>query len=117
VLILLFIFLKTVVVYISSSLFDIRESAGYHYFNFIRLLLVVATTLTLILAGYYILNGVEKGVYSFLFETLGWVIGIWTIILFFKLSYRVRFSPIHLFSYICATEILPFLIIVKILYK
>lgn len=116
-LILALLFLKIILVFIASFLFDIKEAAGYHFFNFIRLLLVIVTLLTLFLVGYYMLHGTNEVFYTFLFGLLSWVIGVWTIILFFKLSYRVRFSPIHLFSYICATEILPFLIIVKILYE
>jgi hypothetical protein len=112
-----FLFLKIILVFIISSLFDCRDSAGYHFFNFIRLLLIMTTLLTLILIGYYILNGTESIFYAFLFNSHSWILGLWIIILFFKLSSRVRFSPIHLFSYICATEILPFLIVIKILYE
>jgi hypothetical protein len=111
------LFLKIVLLFLTSFLFDIKDAAGYHFFNFIRLILIVTTLLSTVIIGYYMLHGSDGDFYSFLFKSLSWVIGIWMVILFFKLSYRVRFTPIHLFSYICATEIIPFLIIVKILYE
>jgi len=117
IIILSLLFIKVLVVYIASFLFGISEGAGYHFFNFIRLLLITVAFLTIVLVFYYILHGSNQGVYSFLFKFFSWVLGAWAILLFFKLSNRVRFSSIHLFSYICATEILPFLIIIKILYE
>jgi hypothetical protein len=116
-LILLALFLKIILVFVVSFLFDITDAAGYHFFNFIRVVLVSITFLAIILIGYFVIHGSQAGFIGLLFKSFGWGMGFYIIILFFKLSNRVRFSPIHLFSYICATEILPFLTIVKILYE
>ena len=109
------LFTKMLVVYIIASLFGVRDTAGFHFFNFIRLLLVILGILTLVLATYYVLHGQQKGFYSFLYELLNWILGGWVILLFIKLANRVQYSVFHLFSYICATEIIPFLLIVKVL--
>ena len=88
---------------------------GFHFFNFTRLLLVFVGLLTLILITYHLLHGQQKGVYVFLLETVSWILGGWAILLFLKLTNRIPYAVFHLFSYICATEIIPFLLIVKVL--
>jgi hypothetical protein len=113
--ILALLFTKMLVIYIIASLFGVRDIAGFHFFNFIRLLLAFLGMLTLVLATYYVLHGQQKGFYSFLYVLLNWILGGWVILLFIKLANRVQYSVFHLFSYICATEIIPFLLIFKVL--
>ncbi|HEY6437432.1 MAG TPA: DUF4271 domain-containing protein, partial [Ignavibacteriaceae bacterium] len=113
--ILIFLFIKMLIIYGISTMFGFREMAGFHFFNFIRLILVIVGLLTLILIFYYILHGQSKVFYGLLQSILSWVLGGWIVLLFLKLINRVSYSVFHLFSYICATEIIPFLIIVKIL--
>ncbi len=113
--ILICLFIKIVLVYLMASLFGLKEIAGVHFFNFIRLVLVFISVLILLLGAYSLLGGHQIGVAIFLQSILGWLLGVWIIILFLKLSNRIRYSVFHLFSYICATEIIPFLLIVKVL--
>jgi len=110
-----FLFAKMIIIFLASSLFGVRDISGFHFFNFTRLLLVLIGILSLVIAVYYILHGQQKGFYFFLYEFLLWVLGGWIILLFLKLTKRVQRSVFHLFSYICATEIIPFLLIVKVL--
>ena len=110
-----FLFVKMIIIYLMASLFGVRDVSGFHFFNFTRLLLVSIGILTLIIAVYYILHGQQKGFYFFLYQFVLWILGGWIILLFLKLSNRVQHSVFHLFSYICATEIIPFLLIVKVL--
>jgi hypothetical protein len=109
------LFVKMFIVYVVASLFGVGDIAGFHFFNFIRLLLVFMCLLTMVLVAYYVLHGQQKSFYGFLYGLVSWVLGGWVILLFLKLTNRVTYSVFHLFSYICATEIIPFLIIVKIL--
>lgn len=115
--ILLFLFAKIVVIYLVSLLFGIREIAGYHFFNFVRILLVTIGLLSLVLLIYFILHGQGEAFYKFLYGTIPWILGVWIILGFFKLASRVRHSAFHLFSYICATELIPFFIIIEVLNK
>jgi hypothetical protein len=110
-----FLFVKMIIVYLVASLFGVRDISGFHFFNFTRLLLVSIGVLTLIISVYYILHGQQKGFYFFLYEFVLWILGGWIILLFLKLANRVQHSVFQLFSYICATEIIPFLLIVKVL--
>jgi len=109
------LFTKMFVIYIIASLFGVRDIAGFHFFNFTRIMLVFVGLLTLILASYHLLHGQQIRVYDFLLGTLSWILGGWIILLFLKLTNRVPYAVFHLFSYICATEIIPFLLIVKVL--
>jgi hypothetical protein len=115
--VLLFLFVKIVIIYLVSLLFGIREIAGYHFFNFVRILLVTIGLFTFVLLIYFILHGQGLKFYNFLYATIPWVLGAWIVLGFFKLASRVRHSAFHLFSYICATELIPFFIIIEVLNK
>jgi len=115
--VLIFLFIKIVIIYLISVLFGIREVAGYHFFNFVRILLITVGILSLILLIYFVLHGQGQSFYNFLFATLPWILGAWIVLGFFKLASRVRHSAFHLFSYICATELIPFFIIIEVLNK
>jgi hypothetical protein len=110
------LFIKIIVTFVIALLFGAREVAGFHFLNFIRLSLVSVGLLTLVLVFYFLLHGQRVGVYNFLYLTFGWILIGWIILFFLKLINRVRHSVFHLFSYICATEIIPVLVIIKILY-
>ena len=113
--VLFFLFAKIVIIYIVSTLFGIREVAGYHFFNFVRLLLVTIGVFTLVWVIYFIPYGQRQGFYDFLYALIPWILGAWIVLGFFKLASRVRHSAFHLFSYICATELIPFFIIIEVL--
>jgi len=110
------LFIKIIVTFVIALLFGSREVAGFHFLNFIRLSLVSVGLLTLVLVFYFLLHGQRVGIYNFLYMTFGWILMGWIILFFLKLVNRVRHSVFHLFSYICATEIIPVLVIVKVLY-
>ena len=113
----LFLVVKIIIIYLISLLFGIREIAGYHFFNFVRILLVTIGLFTLILVVYFILHGQGQDFYNFLYATIPWILGVWIVLGFFKLASRVPHSAFHLFSYICATELIPFFIIIEVLNK
>lgn len=115
--VLLFLFMKIVIIYLVSLLFGIREIAGYHFFNFVRILLVTIGLFTLLLLVYFILHGQGLNFYNFLYAAIPCVLGAWIVLGFFKLASRVSHSAFHLFSYICATELIPFFIIIEVLNK
>lgn len=110
------LFIKIMVTFVIALLFGTKEVAGFHFLNFIRLSLVSVGLLSLVLVFYFLLHGQRVGVYNFLYMTFGWILIGWIILFFLKLVNRVRHSVFHLFSYICATEIIPVLVIIKVLY-
>jgi len=109
-------FLKIMLVYGLSFVFGMREIGGIHFFNWVRLLLGVFGVLTIVLFLYFITHGHREGFYIFLLTIMSWVLAGWTILIIFKLHRQMGHSMFHLFSYICATELIPFLITIKVLY-
>jgi len=112
-----FLFLKILLVFTLSYLFGITEIPGIHFFNWIRLLVVLFGLLTSVLFIYIIWHGNAITIHTLFLKLLGWFMGGWMILIFLKLSARGKASMFHLFSYICATELIPFLIILKVLYN
>ena len=94
-----------------------RGMARFHFFNWIRLLLVVFGTATIILFMYFISRGDSSDFFVILLFLVIAALIAWIVVAFFKLSGRSEHSMFHLFSYICATEIIPLLITVKVLFQ
>ena len=115
--ILLIIFFKVVLVFFLSRMFGLTEIAGIHIFNWIRLLLVVFGSLTLLLFFYFILHGQNENFHIVLLKIISWLLVGWMFLIILKLSRRMSHSMFHLFSYICATELIPLLITIKVLYN
>jgi hypothetical protein len=114
---LIVFFIKIVLIFGLSSLFGMRGIAGIHLFNWVRLLLVIFGLLTAVVFIYCISHGQNENFLSTLLLFLAWTLGGWMILIFLKLGGRMSHSMFHLFSYICATELIPFLITIKVLYN
>jgi hypothetical protein len=110
-------FLKIALIYALTFLFGTPEVVGFHFFNWVRVLLVTFGLLTGILAFYFIVHGQRATFFSFLFFLIPWISGGFIVLILMKLSVRARQSLFHIFSYICATELIPFLITLKVLFN
>lgn len=110
-------FLKIALIYALTFLFGTPEVVGFHFFNWVRVLLVTFSLLTGILALYFIVHGQRATFFSFLFFLIPWISGGFIVLILMKLSVRARQSLFHIFSYICATELIPFLITLKVLFN
>ena len=94
-----------------------RGLARVHFFNWVRLLLIVFGGATIIVFSYYILRGQNETIFvAFLSLIVGTLIA-WIFIVFMKLNGKTEHSMFHLFSYICATELIPLLITIKVLFQ
>ncbi|HTF17782.1 MAG TPA: DUF4271 domain-containing protein [Chryseolinea sp.] len=107
---------KIVMVYGLSYIFGMKEIGSVHFFNWVRLLVGVFGVLTVIVFFYFIMRGAREGFYDFLLHAIAWVFAGWMVLIILKLQRQLQHSMFHLFSYICATELIPFLITVKVLY-
>ena len=108
---------KMILIYTVSNMFGARDVAGIHFFNWIRMLLIVFGILSVIVFTYFVLRGHSVGVNMMLLKLVAWCLVVWTVLIFLKLNGRSSYSLFHLFSYICATEIIPLVIIITVLYK
>jgi Domain of unknown function (DUF4271) len=107
---------KMITVYLFSFLFNVSELAGLQFFNWIRLFfLAIGFSVALLVVS--VLSNVQTQVwFSFFYYLAGFLMTSWVILAFFKIAAKTRLGVFHLFSYLCATEIIPSLIILKILY-
>lgn len=109
--------LKVLLVFSLTRLFGLRGVARYHFFNWVRLLLVFFTLAAFILFMYFIARGSHAGWYIVFLYAIIIALAGWVVVVFFKLSGRSGHSMFHLFSYLCATEIIPVLITAKVLFQ
>ena len=99
-----------------SYTFGMLEYLGFQVVNWMRLVMVILGMLTLVLVVYFLSRGISESVYvAFLWGLVG-VLSAWLIIFFAKVARRPGFSLFHIFSYLCATEVIPLLISVKLLF-
>lgn len=110
-------FLKILLVYSLSGLFGMRGVAGVHFFYWIRVLLLMACILTVSIFLYFISRGQRVGIYEAMLWIITVVLIMMMVFVFLKLIRRADCSIFHLFSYICATELIPFLITIKLLHQ
>jgi hypothetical protein len=109
--------MKILLLFGFSYLFGMPEAGGIHFFNWVRLLVVFFGILSAVLFVYYIWHGRDQTLLVYMFRLVAWITAAWIILIFLKLAGKVNGSMFHLFSYICATELIPFLFIAKVLYN
>ncbi|UII34223.1 DUF4271 domain-containing protein [Fulvivirga ulvae] len=95
-----------------SSLFKLGGFAVSHYFNYIRMSLIIFTGALLVLVLSYFGFGIfSEGYYAIFINIILILLGLRVVILFFKLLSSASYKTLHLFSYLCGTEVIPFGII------
>lgn len=115
--ILLLFMLKIVIVFMLTRLFNMRGLARVHFFNWVRLMLIVFGGATVIVFSYYIMRGQNESIFVAFLSLIVATLIVWMFIVFMKLNGKTEHSMFHLFSYICATELIPLLITIKVLFQ
>jgi Domain of unknown function (DUF4271) len=110
-----FLTLKLVGIFGFSIIFRLRDTAALQFFNFIRMLFFITTLLSVILLAYFIYYGYPAGPHIGLLKTALVVMAFSVLMIFLKLLSSAPFSFFHLFSYLCASEIIPLVILLKVL--
>ncbi|MBX7124908.1 MAG: DUF4271 domain-containing protein [Cyclobacteriaceae bacterium] len=113
--ILMVLVAKLIVINLLSVLFHVRDTTALQFFNFIRLFFFTFIALTILCLVYFALGGNSTGFYGGLVTAVLVVSILYVLIIYFKLLGRTHFRYFHLFSYLCATEILPLVILIRIL--
>ncbi|MBX2911671.1 MAG: DUF4271 domain-containing protein [Cyclobacteriaceae bacterium] len=98
-----------------SRLFDFREAPALQFHNFVRLVFFIS-----ILSGgaclcYFIFKIQNPQAYSFLLGAIIFLLALWPVVIGLKLLRRSPFRFFHLFSYLCASELIPIIILIKVL--
>lgn len=107
---------KMLIIYLVATLFKLREVAGMQFFNWVRVLFLTVGFSVLLVVISILTRNEAEGWFYFFYSATGWLLILWIGLAFFKIAAKARIGLFHLFSYLCATEIIPSLIVLKILY-
>ena len=113
--IFLLLIVKLVLIYSFCGLFKITDLISFHFFNFLRLYFFLFGISAVLSLGYFILEGQSPEFYMYLMYAVSALAGLWIVLIYLKLLTKVPFRFFHLFSYLCISEIIPMVIIFKIL--
>lgn len=114
-----FILLKYVFLQILAYIFDLSELVLTQYREFLRSILFMGLFLPFIMLLYLAFNNKNPGT-VLLISTIAVsvLLVITTLRVIYTLNKKVPLRNLHLFSYICATEIIPLIVMLKlIMYK
>ena len=115
VIIACFMALKLTVVIVFALLFNLRDKVSIQYHNFIRALFLAAGLLALIGTVNFLLHGQYGGLDSRWLKLGAGVMVLSAGMMYLKLLVLTRWHFFHLFSYLCTSEIIPLVILLKIL--
>ena len=116
--VMFFIFLKFVLISIVSTLFKVPEGINFYLIEFLRMAMlfysVVFVLLSFIVINhfYYVEALLEK-----LIMAVAVFYSIRFVILYFKFRRTVSMKNLHLFSYLCTTELVPIILGLKFFIK
>ncbi len=114
--IFLLFLLKLVWLTILTALFGFRDTVSFQFFNFIRMVLLAVTAIAFLCVIFYAFKVQESSYFETLIYILSGIFVAGTLIIYFKLLSRMPFHFFHLFSYLCASEIIPLLVLMKVLF-
>jgi hypothetical protein len=107
--------LKYYFIQMTSSIFLVKDFKKVHYYDVVRMTLIFCTLLVITYIVYYlnfdVIESVNFVVWAFPVVLIFLVFR--TIIIFLKLMSLYPYRKLHLFSYLCTTEIIPLLIGLK----
>lgn len=114
--VLLFQLVKYVLLQLMTGIFNLKDFAGIHFFDFLRISLFFYTFL---FAGaiilYWAVGGGELAGAGLLLNIAAGFAVLRVLIIYLKLVQAGSFRKTYLFSYLCTTEILPLLIGLRLL--
>ncbi|MCW5911695.1 MAG: DUF4271 domain-containing protein [Cyclobacteriaceae bacterium] len=107
--------LKLFLIFIFSQLFGLRDTVRFQFFHFVRLLFITNMAVGLILVIFYVFQVSNAAAFAYLLLVASIVVLLSVGILFIKLLGRTGLPVFHLFSYLCTSEIIPLIILGKVL--
>lgn len=116
--VLILIFLKIILISIISLLFGISDRVNFYFIEFLRMAMIFYS-IVFIIISYIVIN--HFYLIDFLLEKLLFTVILFNIsrfvILYFKFRRAVSMKSLHLFSYLCTTELIPIIIGLKFFLK
>ncbi|HMJ69208.1 MAG TPA: DUF4271 domain-containing protein [Cyclobacteriaceae bacterium] len=110
------LFIKVSIVLSLAIIFRLREGGSVQVLNYFRLISFLLMVLSVILVFYFVLTTKSPSYYQGLIILTAWIMVGWGILIFLKLLNKSTYSVFHLFSYLCASEFFPMIILFKSLF-
>ncbi|QKG58407.1 DUF4271 domain-containing protein [Hymenobacter sp. BRD128] len=114
-LILSFVLGKYLLVELLSYIFDLRLLVNLHYREFLRTTLLLGLLLPLVLLLYLGLNARWPGVVGLANGCVLLLLTVTVLRVARTLHHRASLLNLHLFAYLCATEVLPLAVLLKLI--
>jgi hypothetical protein len=113
--ILIFLLGKLLLIWSMSALFSFKGVVRFQFFNFVRSLYVASALMGVVLVVCFMMEIENQDFYYFLLASSCGFMILSALFLYFKLMTRTSSSVFHLFSYLCGSEIIPLMILIKVL--
>lgn len=107
--------LKLLLIYFASFVFHLKDTPSVHFFNYMRVLLLIFTLVGLGCTIYFMIHGQRPTFYLGLLWLSVIIFILGDLMIYFKLLVKASFRGFHLFSYLCITEIIPLVILIRVL--
>ncbi len=106
---------KLLLIYFISFVFHLKDTPSVHFFNYMRVLLLIFTLVATGCTFYFMIHGQHPTFYLGLLWMSVIIFVLGDLMIYFKLLVKASFRGFHLFSYLCITEIIPLVILIRIL--
>ncbi len=116
--VLILIFLKILLIRIVSILFGISDRINFYFIEFLRMAMIFYSVI-FVIVSYVLIN--HFYLIDFLLESLVILVVLFNLVrfvfLYFKFRSSISIKSMHLFSYLCTTELIPIIIGLKFFLK
>lgn len=113
--IVIFIFLKFILIQNFASLYSLYFFNTPHFMSYLRIItLTFGLGLLYFYCGIYMFGWEEPASYRLGLKIVLALLGLGIFFIYLKLINSASYKKLHLFSYLCATEILPYVVILKL---
>lgn len=100
---------------IFATLFGFKDTVRFQFFNFVRVIFISVAILVVIGFVFVLFNVRTDLFYYYQLYLLVGLFILGTCVVYIKLTARLPYHFFHLFSYLCASEIIPLLILTKLI--
>ena len=113
--VLFWLLLKLLLIYNIARLFQLGSFSPNHFFNYVRILLItLLCSIAVLVLNFFTLSIVNPVSYNTFLLTLLVVFGLTVLMIYLKLMGASGLKSLHLFSYLCSTELVPYGIILSL---
>jgi len=106
--------IKFILTRLWAAAFLMEEFSSLQFFNFVRILIQTCAGVALIGLVFYGFGLSRQSLFQWLPPIVNIALAVATVFLFLKLMGRTRQSLFHLFFYLCVSEIIPLVVLIKV---